>query len=270
LVRHLHSSRFFNLHKNGSAFYFQLCLGKPRQCVGVVHFTESSRATFAALVGARLVDSSSNRPLRLEVIERFVDEVEQVLKQNGAREIECWTRLLNSTHPIRGSLPTSSVGAVTCSARLIWRIYCASMKLRFGEAQASRRQRIHRCQRQGITGGPGRPNRHQEVYDVIVENRNARHFPVTMTSEAIQEMVDAFPDRLLFFGAFDGSAMIASGICVKVNSSVLYVFYWGDRPDTNTSVSHSVAQFIYEYAQRARFNVIDLAPPPMAASRFMA
>src|SRR5262249_13457452 len=92
----------------------------------------------------------------------------------------------------------------------------------------SRRQRIHRCERQGITAGQVRPDRHKEVYDVIVENRNTRHFPVTMSYEAIEEMVHAFPDRMLFFGAFDGSAMIASSICVKVSSSVLYVFYWGD------------------------------------------
>jgi lipid II:glycine glycyltransferase (peptidoglycan interpeptide bridge formation enzyme) len=124
--------------------------------------------------------------------------------------------------------------------------------------KTSRRQRIHRCQRQGITAGQVGPNRYKEVYDVIVENRNTRHFPVTMRYEAIQEMVHAFPDRILFFGAFDGSEMIASSICVKVNSSVLYVFYWGDRPGyEHLSPVTLLAQFIYEYAQRARFNLID-------------
>jgi predicted N-acyltransferase len=122
----------------------------------------------------------------------------------------------------------------------------------------SRRQRIQRCQRQGITAGQVGPSRHKEVYNVIVENRNTRHFPVTMTYEAIQEMVHAFPDRMLFFGAFDGSAMIASSICVKINSSVLYVFYWGDRPGyEQLSPVTLLAQCIYEYAQRARFSLID-------------
>src|SRR5262249_13645088 len=47
-------------------------------------------------------------------------------------------------------------------------------------------------------------------------------------------------------------------ICVKVNNSVLYVFYWGDRPGyEHLSPVTLLAQFIYEYAQRARFNLID-------------
>src|SRR5262249_10337721 len=123
----------------------------------------------------------------------------------------------------------------------------------------SRRQRIHRCQRQGITVGQVGPNRQKEVYDVIVENRNTRHFPVTMTYEAIQEMVHAFPDRLLFSGVLDGTAMISSSICVKVNSSSLYFFYWGARPGYKPlSPVLLLANFFYESPRGARLNLIVL------------
>src|ERR1051325_699869 len=82
------SSEFFNLHKNGQAFYFQLCLGNPRESVGVVHFTEVEPGSFRSPRRGTFGGFEFNRPVRLEVIEWFVDEVEQVLKQKGARRIE--------------------------------------------------------------------------------------------------------------------------------------------------------------------------------------
>ena len=99
---------------------------------------------------------------------------------------------------------------------------------------------------------------HKEVYDVIVENRATKNFPVTMSYQAILEMLGAFPGQLQFFGAFKDGTMIASSICVKVSDSVLYVFYWGDRPGYEQfSPVTLLAQCIYEYAQSAGFKLID-------------
>jgi hypothetical protein len=250
---------FFNLHKNGQSFYFQLCMGNPRESVGVVHFTELEPGSFRSPRRGTFGGFEFNRPLRLELIERFVDEVEQVLKDNGARRLElldapaCFdssnSGVLANILARRGYLPQ------TPDLAYLLRIDGSPL---LEKLRPSRRQRIHRCQRQGMTATQVGPDRHKEVYDVIVENRNTRHFPVTMTYDAIQEMVHTFPDRMLFFGAFDGSAMIASSICVKVNSSVLYVFYWGDRPGyEHLSPVTLLAQSIYEYAQQARFDLID-------------
>jgi hypothetical protein len=253
------TSEFFNLHKTGRAFYFQLCLGHPLQCVGVVHFTETEPGSFRSPRRGTFGGFEFNRPLRVEVIERFVDAVEQVLMNNGARRIElldppatfdaCNSGVLANVLCRRGYVPQ------TPDLAYLLRIDGTPLSEKL---KPSRRQRIHRCQRQGITVAQVGPDRHKEVYDVIVENRNSRHFPVTMTYDAIAEMVQAFPDRMNFFGVFDGSAMIASSICVKVSSSVLYVFYWGDRPGYEQfSPVTLLAQSIYDYAQQARFNLID-------------
>jgi len=82
------TSEFFNLHKNGRAFYFQLCLGNPRESAGVVHFTESEPGSFRSPRRGTFGGFEFNRALRMELIEWFVDEVEQALKENGARQIE--------------------------------------------------------------------------------------------------------------------------------------------------------------------------------------
>jgi Acetyltransferase (GNAT) domain len=253
------TAAFFNLHKKGKAFYFQLCLGNPRESVGVVHFTEVEPGAFRSPRRGTFGGFEFSRPVRLEVIERFVDEVEQVLTKNGARRIE----LLDAPayfDPGNSGVLSNVLGRrryVPRTPDLAYLLQVDETPL-WEKLKPSRRQRIHRCQQQGITVAQVGPDRYREVYDVIVENRNTKHFPVTMTYDAIQEMVQAFPDRLLFFAAFDGSEMIGSSICVKVKSSVLYVFYWGDRPGyEQLSPVTLLAQCIYDYAQQARFSLID-------------
>ena len=253
------TAEFFNLHKNGQSFYFQLCLGNPRESVGVVHFTEMEPGHFRSPRRGTFGGFEFNRPLRLELIEAFVDEVEQVLKDNGARRIELLDAPACFDSSNAGVLANvlSRRGYFPQTPDLAYLLRIDGNPL-LEKLRPSRRQRIHRCQRQGITAAKVGPDRYKQVYDVIVENRNSRQFPVTMTYDAIQEMVQTFPDRMLFFGAFDGSAMIASSICVKVSSSVLYVFYWGDRPGyEHLSPVTLLAQSIYEYAQQARFNLVD-------------
>lgn len=252
------TSEFFNLHRKGKAFYFQLCLGNPRQSVGVVHFTETEPGSFRSPRRGTFGGFEFSRPIRLQLIERFVDEVEQFLKDNGARRLE----LLEP--PAYFDASNQAILANVLARRgYVPQIPDLAYLLRidgplWDKLKPSRRQRIHRCQRQGITAAQVGPDRHQQVYDVIVENRNNRHFPVTMTYDAIQEMVHAFPDRILFFAAFDRGEIIASSICVKVSNSVLYVFYWGDRPGyEHVSPVTLLAQSIHDYAQQAGFNLID-------------
>ena len=253
------TSEFFNLHKNGKAFYFQLCLGDPRQSVGVVHFTEVEPGSLRSPRRGTFGGFEFRRPMRMQIIEEFVDQVEQVLTENGARRIELLDppAYFDASNEAILANVLSRRGYVSRTPDLAYLLRVDQGPL-WEKLKPSRRQRIHRCQRQGITVAQVGPDRQKEVYDVIVENRNNREFPVTMTYEAIQEMVHAFPDRMLFFAAFDGSAMIASSICVRVNSSVLYAFYWGDRPGyEHLSPVTLLAQCIYDYAQRAAFSLID-------------
>jgi Acetyltransferase (GNAT) domain len=253
------TSRFFNLHKSGSSFYFQLCLGDLLETVGVVHFTEVEPGYFRSPKRGTFGGFEFNRSLRIEVIERFVDEVEQVLRQEQAHKIEildppaafdpCNSGVLSNVLYRRGFMPQAPELAylLTVDEKPLWE-----------KLKPNRRQRINRCEREGIEARRVEAELHKEVYDVIVENRTSKSFPVTMSYEAILEMLGAFPGQLLFFGAFKDGTMIASSICVKVSNSVLYVFYWGDRPGYERfSPVTLLAQCIYEYAQSSGFKLID-------------
>jgi lipid II:glycine glycyltransferase (peptidoglycan interpeptide bridge formation enzyme) len=122
----------------------------------------------------------------------------------------------------------------------------------------SRRQRIHRCRREGITARTLEVPDFARAYEVILENRKSRGFPISMSFESLERMREVFPGRLLAFGAFKGEQMIASSICMEVNSSVFYVFYWGDLPGYEKfSPVTLLAEYIYDFAQERGFKLID-------------
>jgi lipid II:glycine glycyltransferase (peptidoglycan interpeptide bridge formation enzyme) len=122
----------------------------------------------------------------------------------------------------------------------------------------SRRQRINRCRRDGMTVSRVGQEAYRQAYDVIVENRKARGFPVTMSFESIQQMIEAFPGKLTFFGVFKSNSMIAASICMNINPSVFYVFYWGDLPGYERfSPVSLLAEVIYAHAREQGFGLID-------------
>jgi lipid II:glycine glycyltransferase (peptidoglycan interpeptide bridge formation enzyme) len=185
--------------------------------------------------------------------------VEHELEANGAHKIEIMdapavfapsmSALLCNVLHRRGyvsSIPDLDY-FITVDAVPIWE-----------KLKPSRRQRINRCRRNGMTVVQLDPALYREAYEVIVQNRKAKDFPITMSLEAIQSMLEVFPDRLSFFGVLKDNVLIASSICVKVSSSVLYVFYWGDLPGYEPfSPVSLLAEFIYEYARVRGFNLID-------------
>jgi lipid II:glycine glycyltransferase (peptidoglycan interpeptide bridge formation enzyme) len=195
----------------------------------------------------------------METIEGFVDEVESVLRANGARTIEmlepptwfdpCTSDMVCNILDRRGyqrRAPELDF-LMTVDTGSLWE-----------KLKPSRRQRINRCKRDGVVARHVGPELCQQVYDVIVQNRNHKGFPVTMNGKEVQDMLTAFPDRLLFFGVFKQDAMIASSICIKVNSTVLYVFYWGDLPGyEKLSPVSLLAECIYDYAKACGFSLID-------------
>jgi len=253
------TTEFFGLHNNGSGMFFHLGLGEPFETVGVVHFTEIEPGIFRSPARGTFGGYEFNRPLRLEVIEQFVDEVESTLRERAARRIELSSPpdYFDPSHSAVLSNVLQRRGYVPEIPELAYLLRVDTEPL-WDKLRASRRQRIHRCQKRGITARRLGADSAKDVYDVIQQNRNAKGFPMTMSFDAIREMIRVFSERLVFFGAFEGDLLIASSICVKVSDAVLYVFYWGDLPRHERFSSVTLlAQCIYEYAQSGGFKLLD-------------
>jgi hypothetical protein len=253
---------FFKLHRDegGRAFYYQLCAGDPSEPVGVAHFTEVVPGHFRSPRRGTFGGFEFGRDLRLETLEAFFDSVEGDLTARGARKIE-----------IRDSPAIFEPGKSALLANVLHRrgytpitpdldyFLLINNEPLWEKLRPSRRQRIYRCRREGVTARALETTTAlAHAYEVIVHNRKHRGFPVSMSFESLERMRETFPSRLFAFGAFKEGCMIASSICLEVNSSVFYVFYWGDLPGyEKLSPVTLLAEIIYDFARARGFKLID-------------
>lgn len=100
---------------------------------------------------------------------------------------------------------------------------------------------------------------YEEAYELIADNRERRGFPITMTWPQLLDMVKTFPDRMRFFAAYEGSAMVASAVCILLKPAALYVFYWADADgQKQLSPVSFLAKGIYEYCQKESIRLLDV------------
>jgi hypothetical protein len=99
----------------------------------------------------------------------------------------------------------------------------------------------------------------KEGYQLIVQSRENKGYPITLTLHQLEDVFQSFPDHYLLFGLFDKEKMIASSVSIKVNEDILYCFYLGDdllyRSDSPvTALVHG----IYHFCQTNNYNILDL------------
>ena len=97
---------------------------------------------------------------------------------------------------------------------------------------------------------------------MIALNRARRGYQVSMTYDQIQEMVLTFPSKIVCFGVSSDAEkkkLVASSICILINTRILYVFYWGDVAEMETlSPIALLASEIYEYMQKNNYEIFDV------------
>jgi hypothetical protein len=99
----------------------------------------------------------------------------------------------------------------------------------------------------------------EKSYSLIVESRQTKGYPVTMSLDELTKMFREFPQAYMLFGAFDQKKLIAASVCIEVNSEILYCFYIGDSLSYRTySPVTFLVQGIYEFGCKSRFKIIDL------------
>jgi lipid II:glycine glycyltransferase (peptidoglycan interpeptide bridge formation enzyme) len=84
---------------------------------------------------------------------------------------------------------------------------------------------------------------------------------MSMTRDALKEMLKIFPEKFFLFGVYTPAptrALIASSICIEVQKNILYIFYWGEDPAyRKLSPVTLLSKIIYGYAQDYKFDLLD-------------
>ncbi|MDZ7993363.1 MAG: hypothetical protein RM022_030305 [Nostoc sp. EfeVER01] len=251
---------FFNIHKTERAFYFQLCKKESEIVLGTIHFTEVASDVFKSPAKGTFGGFVIQGNIDFSIYEQFIRTVDDYLWCIGATKIEVLMQpmchnpsLFSLTYNILIRLGYS-VDNHELNYNLVVDNICFSAKINHGN-----RKRLNKCLREGLIAKELDYSVYEQAYSVILENRIRRGFMFSMNYEQILQMVNMFPEKIKLFGVFKKETIVCSSICVVINPLILYVYAWGDIDNMqNYSPITLLANYIYEYAQKKAFQLLDL------------
>lgn len=127
------------------------------------------------------------------------------------------------------------------------------------ELNIHKKRRIRKCLALAFTFCQVEVDLLSESYSLITESRNQKGYPITMTLKELERMFMLFPDNYLLFGVFDKSKMIATSVCIKINSKILYIFYIGDSVAYRSfSPVTLLISGIHNFCQLHHYELLDL------------
>ncbi|WP_276366458.1 hypothetical protein [Chryseolinea sp. H1M3-3] len=99
----------------------------------------------------------------------------------------------------------------------------------------------------------------EESYQLIVESRQHKNYPVTMSLADLTYTFKLFPDAYFLFGLFDKNRLIATAVSISVNAEIMYCFYIGDDLAYRTySPVTPLVNGIYQFCQMNNYKILDL------------
>ena len=80
-----------------------------------------------------------------------------------------------------------------------------------------------------------------------------------MSLSELKNVISIFPNKFKIFGVYDSNNLIASSVCIEVEKSILYVFYWADNINySSTSPITFLASGLYNYCQENNYRILDI------------
>jgi hypothetical protein len=127
------------------------------------------------------------------------------------------------------------------------------------EVDPHKKRRLRNSNSRGFKFRAVPSNLLDDGYALIVQSRENKGYPVTMSLAQLHKMFELFPDEYLLFGMFNEDQMIASSVCIKVSDKIMYCFYLGDDIEYRRySPVTSLVAGIYEFCKVHNFLLLDL------------
>ena len=122
-----------------------------------------------------------------------------------------------------------------------------------------KKRRMRNSETRGFQFRPIDPGWLDRCYDLFVQSRINKGYPITMSLDALRNMFALFPDEYLLFGLFEERRVIAASVAIKVSDQILYCFYLGDDLEYRShSPVTALVSGIYDYCKLNNFLMLDL------------
>ncbi len=250
---------FYHLHKTDASFFISILV--ENKLIGVCHFTEIEPSTYRSPYRGTYGNISFKEELDLQLKNNCIDELLLFLKSKNVKKIEIVAEPFSHNIHNSSSLFTIylSKGFTITNQEINHTLEVTNEPL-IEKMMRNNKKRLNKCEREHFVFEQVHSNEDIEtVYQTIKENREGKGYKVSMTLPQIMEMYKLFPENMFFFKASQNGNDAASSICLKLNNTVLYVFYWGDRKGFEQySPVVYLANGIYNFAQKNQFKLIDV------------
>lgn len=136
---------------------------------------------------------------------------------------------------------------------------CVSDKLFVDHLHHSEKRKLNKCYESGVSmqvlGSQGL----LESYELIRMARDEKDIPMSLSFDALNQLVKVFPKDHLVFQAYHKDTLIASCICIRNHQNVLYSFL----PAHLSAYNHLsplviLYEFIYDYCFKNGIGILDL------------
>jgi len=99
----------------------------------------------------------------------------------------------------------------------------------------------------------------ETVYNIISINRTSLGYPVTMSEVSVKDLAENFKNDVKLFCVRKNELIVASAICLQINETTLYVFYWAELPEERTeSPILALADGITLYCKERKIKFLDI------------
>ncbi len=249
---------FFNLHKKQNSVY--LSVFRDNQLIGVCHFTEIDpgvyrsphRGTYGGFNFIKDIDLSSIYESVKLLIDYFKEKniKELIFVQSPfSHNIELCTSVFNAllTNKFYISNQEFNQSLVVDNTPMI------------DKMMRNNKKRFKKCEREDFKFTQVfTETEFEAVHKMNEASRKRKGIKISMTFEQIMTMYRLFPNDMYFFNVTQNGVAAASSICIRINSNVLHIFYWGDADGFESySPIAFLANGIYEFAAKNNFKMMD-------------
>ncbi len=250
---------YFRLHSGDNGIYFELC--SQSETVACAHFTPvDDQGTWRSPARGTFAGISFSEDLKYKDLLAFYKAIEATLKSRGATRLEILpppqahgaSGFANQIYLLR------SVGFQITQCDLNHSLQVdnrnLSERMTYGNVK-----RLRKCQRDGLLARQLQMADLPKVYETLRLNRASKGHEMSMTLKQIEKMAETFPHDVFLFGCQHEDHLAAASLCLRLSPTVLYVFYWGDRPEyASYSPVVAVADAIYRFCQGEGFSILDV------------
>lgn len=123
----------------------------------------------------------------------------------------------------------------------------------------SEKRRLKKSEKAGFQFSEWENPNLNEVYRFIATSRSRKKFSLSLSFQAFEEILNAFPDRFKVFVVKDNQLVIALTVLVIVNSQIIYNFLPADAGEyLNFSPMVLLNKGLYDFAKNNSFQLLDL------------